>query len=136
MGKSNVSLLDVLKKIFNNTTFPWDGIGNLYVSLHTADPTPAGNQQSSEATYTGYARVAVSRDGSGWTASSSPAVNVAEITFPQCTGGSDTITHVAIGTLSTGTGEILYSGALNSPINVSNNITPRIIPSALQISEA
>lgn len=41
--------------------------GNLYISLHTADPTATGNQTSSEATFTGYARQAVDRAGSAWT---------------------------------------------------------------------
>ena len=53
----------LLKLIFNATgianiadntaTSP---LTNLYVSLHTADPTSAGNQTSSEANYTSYAR--------------------------------------------------------------------------------
>ena len=40
--------------------------GNIYVSLHTADPA-GGNQTTSEATYTGYARVAVARTAVAWT---------------------------------------------------------------------
>ena len=48
----------------NTATSP---LTNLYVSLHTADPTASGNQSSSEANYTGYARVAVARTTGGWT---------------------------------------------------------------------
>ena len=33
--------------------------GSLYVSLHTADPGVGGGQNTNEATYSGYARVAV-----------------------------------------------------------------------------
>ena len=40
--------------------------GNVYVSLHTADPA-GGDQTTSECTYTGYARVAVARSAAGWT---------------------------------------------------------------------
>lgn len=43
-------------------------ITNVYASLHTADPV-AGNQTTSEAAYTGYARVPVARDVTGWTIS-------------------------------------------------------------------
>lgn len=42
------------------------GAGNIYVSLHTADPA-GGDQTTSEATYTGYARVAVARGAGTWT---------------------------------------------------------------------
>ena len=37
----------------------------LYISLHTADPGAAGAQNTSEAAYTGYARVAVARSATG-----------------------------------------------------------------------
>ena len=64
MSKSNVTENDVLNYVFKKTAFPWDAITNLYVSLHTADPGEAGDQTTSEATYTGYARIAVVRSGS------------------------------------------------------------------------
>jgi hypothetical protein len=38
---------------------------SLYLSLHTADPGEAGDQTTSEAAYTSYARVAVARSCSG-----------------------------------------------------------------------
>lgn len=41
--------------------------GSLYIALHTADPGAGGDQTTSEATYTSYARVGVVRSGSGWT---------------------------------------------------------------------
>lgn len=53
------------------------------------------------------------------------ATNAAEITFPKCTGGANTITHVGIGTASSGTGKIVFRKALASSLAVSNNITPR-----------
>lgn len=40
--------------------------GNIYVSLHTADPA-GGNQTTNEATYTGYDRVAIVRGAGTWT---------------------------------------------------------------------
>ena len=40
--------------------------GNIYISLHTADPA-GGDQTTSEAAYTGYARVAVARGAGTWT---------------------------------------------------------------------
>ena len=41
--------------------------GNLYISLHTADPGAAGTQATSECAYPPYARVAASRTAGGWT---------------------------------------------------------------------
>jgi hypothetical protein len=107
MSFGNTTETDVLGKIFNNTALPFDAITSLYLSLHTADPGEGGDQTTSEATYTSYTRVAVSRSASGWTVSGATATNAALIQFPQCTGGSNTITHVAIGTASSSTGQIL-----------------------------
>jgi hypothetical protein len=105
------------------------------VALHTADPGEAGDQTTSEATYTGYARVTVSRNGSGWTVSGNQASNTAEITFPECTGGSNTITHVSVGLAVSGASQILYKGALTAAINVSNLITPRFPVGTLIMQE-
>lgn len=133
MGKGATFDNDLLKLIFNATAIAniADNAGSspltsLYVSLHTADPTASGNQTSNETAYTSYARVAVARTSGGWTitgASSSPAAN---IDFPSCTGSTATITHAAIGAASSGTGKILYSGAVSPNIAVSTGVIPRI----------
>lgn len=99
---------------------------NLYVSLHTADPTSAGNQTSSEANYTSYARVAVARTTGGWTVTSNSVSPVATISFPACTGGSNTITNWAVGTASTGAGSILYTGTVSPNISVASGVTPQL----------
>lgn len=138
MAKSTLSIGDVLSAILNAVSLPGAYGGNLYISLHTGDPGTTGDQTVNECAYTSYARVAVVRDntGSGFTNSGSTRSNAAEITFPTCTGGTETVTYVAIGTASSSTGRVLYKGALTSSIAVSNNITPRFIASALQVTEA
>jgi hypothetical protein len=135
MSKGNTTENDVLELIFKATTLSWNGNTNLYISLHTADPGEAGSQTTSEATYTSYARVAVARSGSGWTVSGNQASNAALIQFPQCTGGSSVVTHVAIGTASSGAGQILYKGVLSSSLSVSNLVQPQFAISALTITE-
>lgn len=150
MSKSNTWETDLLKLVFNNTTASLIGdatglvgstsAGVLYLSLHTADPTEGGNQTSSETSYTGYTRVSVARTTGGWTVTlvdvgPSTAANAAQVNFPQCTGGSASITHVGVGTDSSGTGKLLYSGALASPLAVSNNITPSFAAGTLVITE-
>jgi hypothetical protein len=131
MSASNGFETSLLQLIFNGTA-----IANIadnaasspatsyYISLHTNDPGEAGNQSTNETSYTGYARIAVTRDTGGWTVSGSSAVNAAEILFGKCTGGAATITHVGLGTASTGTGSLLISNALDSSIDLVAGATP------------
>jgi hypothetical protein len=133
MGKSAALDNDLLKLIFNATAIAnladnaaSSPLTNLYLSLHTADPTAAGNQTSNEATYTGYARVALVRSSSGWTVSTNSVAPAATVSFPACTGGTNTITHAAVGTASSGTGKLLYSGTVTPNISVSSGVTPQL----------
>ena len=149
MSASNTTENNILLLIFNNTTWANVGdaggiihsttAGSLYVSLHTADPGETGSQTTSEAGYTSYARVAVARSGAGWTiAGTAPttASNAAAITFPACTGSSSTCTYFGVGRDSSGTGELLFSGALTSPssLAVSTGITPSFAIGALTVT--
>jgi hypothetical protein len=142
MSKGNIFENDLMKLIFNATAIAniadnaaSGPLTNLYVSLHTADPGEAGDQTTNEATYTSYARVAVARSGSGWTVTNNVAENAALIQFPQCTGGSNTITHVAIGTAVSGAGKLLYKGALSASLAVSSGIQPQFAAGDLTASE-
>ena len=107
--------------------------GNLYISLHTADPGEAGSQTSSEATYTGYARQAVSR-GAGWTVAGNAVVNAAEIAFPICTAGANTITHVGVGNDSNGAGTLWFKIPLTLNISVSTGVVAVIAAGNLDIT--
>lgn len=109
-GKSSTFENDLLRLIFNGTTIDYLArdagtlpLTNLYVSLHTADPTDAGTQLSSETTYGAYQRKEVPRTTGGWTVTGSSVSPVNNIQFPECTSGTATITHFAIGTLPTAT---------------------------------
>ncbi|UOF80559.1 hypothetical protein [Caudoviricetes sp.] len=145
MSKSNTFENDILKLIFNNVDIADIGdagglqnsaaAGNLYIALHTSDPGEAGNASTNESAYTSYARVAVARDAGGWTVSGNSATNAALIQFPECTGGSETITHVSITTASSGTSKILYSGALSASRSVSSGIQPQFAANALTVTE-
>lgn len=135
MSKSNATETDVIAKIFQNTALPWDAATNLYVSLHSSDPLDTGDQTTNEITYTApYARQAVARSSSGWDVSGNQASNHSQISFPTCTGGTATATYVAVGTLASGAGQILYSGACTS-LSISNGIQPQFAPGALTITE-
>lgn len=99
---------------------------NLYVAFHTSDPGEAGDQTTNETSYTSYARVAVARSGAGWAVTGNSVSPVANVDAPQCTGGSATLTHVSIGTASSGAGKLLMSGTLTPNISVSSGVTPRM----------
>ena len=99
---------------------------NLYVSLHTVAPTVGGSQTTSEAAYTGYARVAVARTAGGWTVTGSSVSPAATITFPAATAGSETEAFFAVGTASTGAGKVLYFGAIAPTIAVAAGVTPQL----------
>jgi hypothetical protein len=133
MSKSNTFENDFLLLVFNATNIAniadnasSSPLTNLQVSLHTGDPGEAGNQTTNECAYTSYARVAVARSGSGWTVSSNSVVPAANIDFPAATGGTETATHWAVGTASSGTGKVLYKGSISPTISISTGVTPRL----------
>ena len=105
------------------------------MALHTADPGEGGNATTSEAAYGSYARQAVARSGSGWTVSGNSVSNTALVQFPECTSGSETISHVSITTASSGTSKLLYKGALTASRSVSSGIQPQFAIGALSVTE-
>ena len=133
MSASDAFESDILKMVFNNTSIAnigdvtgvvgSTGVGSLFIGLHTADPLDAGNQSTNEATYTGYARVAVARTGAAWSVtgtSPTQVANLAAVTFAPCTAGSNTITHFSVGYQTSGANKIVVSGALTNSLAVSN----------------
>lgn len=136
VGFGNTAEADLLKLVFNNTT--WANVGDatgivgstvpgsFYINLHTADPDETGDQTTSVTTYTGYAPVAVARSTGGWTVSGTAPTQVANagaITFGLCTAGSVTLTHVTIGRASSGAGELIAGGALDNSLATGGNST-------------
>lgn len=141
MSKSNALENALLLLLFNATTFANVAINatsspitDVYASLHTADPGETGDQTTSEAAYTSYARVAVARSGSGWTVTANSCSPVASITFPAGTGGSGTATYAGVGKSISGAGVLWYSGAITPNIVMGNGITP-ILTTASAITE-
>lgn len=134
MSKCDTFENDLLKLIFqavaianmadNAAASP---LTNLYISLHTADPGDAGNQTTSEISYTGYARVAVARTTGGFAISGNTITPVNHVDFGQMTAGAGgTVTHFGIGTASSGAGKLLYKGPVTPNLVVVNTTTPRI----------
>ena len=141
MSKGNTFENDLLKLIFNATAIAniaddasSSPLTNLFVSLHTSDPGEAGDQTTNECAYTSYARVSVARTSGGWTVTANSVSPVANVTLPAATGGSETATHWAVGTLTSGAGILLYSGTISPTIVISSGVTP-ILTTASTITE-
>lgn len=143
MSATNAFETALLDLLFNNTDLANVGdaaglqnsaaAGSFYVSLHTADPGEAGSQTTSEATYTGYARVDVARTAGGWTISGANVSNAAAVTFGACTAGTNTITHFGIGSDLSGAGNLFLKGTVTPNLAVSAGITPSFAIGALDV---
>ena len=125
---------DLLKLFFNGT--PIAGIADnaassplteYHLSFHTTDPGAGGTQNTSEVNYTGYSRLAVSRQTAGFTVSGVTMNPTVTMEFGEMTGGTNqTATHMCIGTAASGAGKILFRFLLSPAIALSVNVTPRL----------
>lgn len=148
MSKSNTFGNDLMRLVFNNVAIatlgdaggiqPSANAGSLYLSLHTADPTAAGNQSSNETAYTGYARAPVARTTSGFTVTGDSVALAANAVFGSCTGSpGSAISHFGIGTSASGVGKLLYSGPISGgPVTLSVSITPTLTTAANLVLES
>ena len=143
MSASNSLETALLGLIFNGTAIAGladnaasSPLTNLYVSLYTADPGEGGSQTTSEATYTGYARVAVARSALGWLVAGNAVNPVAAITFPSPGGASpsNTITHWGIGSDPSGAGTLYFSGPASPSVTVVAGGPPPELTTGSQIT--
>ena len=141
MSKSNGFETSLLNHIFNNAAIsnigdaaglPAGTQGSLYVALYTSDPTDADT--GTEATYGGYARVAVARTAGGWTVSGDTVSNTALIQFPEGTSGPQTITHWGIRTAAAA-GDLLYHGSVGTSRTADNGVTLEFAAGTLTVTE-
>jgi hypothetical protein len=131
-GYANGLLLAIFNADFSNlATFSLmrdaaSPLTQLWLSLHSADPTAAGNQSTNEVVYSSYARIGVARTSSGFTVTTNSVALAATMNFPKCTGGTATATYFGIGTASSGTGYLLYAGPITPSIAISNQVIPEL----------
>jgi len=123
MPKGTTWANDYLKLTYNATAIAniadnaaASPLTSLYASLTSAYPGASGDQTTGEITYTGYARAAVLRSTSGFTVTGNSVSPVAQINFPQCTGGSATANYFVIGTASSGAGKLLHTGPIGDKL--------------------
>jgi hypothetical protein len=124
MSLGNTTETEILTYIFDTTAPAWAANGSFWVALHTADPGEAGTATTSEASYTSYARVAVSRT-TGFTVSGNTVENAALIQFPQSGGSGTDCTHFSIVTTASGAGQIILRGALAATVPTGSGVQPQ-----------
>lgn len=118
---------------------------NLFISLHTADPS-GGNQSTNEATYPGYnARIQLTRNSGSFDVTTTPAMmvlvsDIGDNNWTGTSGANQLITHWGIGATGPGTGAgnpglLLYSGQLTPNITVTDGVTPIIASQGTSVSE-
>lgn len=137
MSKSNDFEAAILDLIFLNVGIATIGdatglrgstvAGNLFISLHTADPGEIGTAPVSETAYTGYARVGVARAGTGFVRTANSISPVNNVDFGECTAlPGAAITHFGICAGASGAGLLLYKGALTPTITMAAGTIPRL----------
>ena len=92
---------------------------NVYVSLHTADPTNSGEANEVDSGTTNYSRAETTANGD-WTRTGNQAENAAEIGFGVADGSWGTITHFSIWDAESA-GNALMSGELDQSKTVEEN---------------
>jgi hypothetical protein len=119
----NTSANNLLKLVYNATA--WANVAdnaasspltNIYATLNTAFPGYAGAQNTSEAAYGSYARVAIARTTGGFTVTSNTLAPVSDITFPAATSGNESECFVTLGVASSGASAILNIGVIGSAL--------------------
>lgn len=130
MSFSNATETELLNYIFDSAAAAWAGNANFWIALHTADPGEAGTATTSEAAYTSYARVPVSRT-TGFTVTGNTVENAALIQFPTSTGAGANVTHFSVVTTASGAGQIIMRGALSASLSTGVGIQPQFAAGAL-----
>ena len=132
MSMSNTTENATLKMHLQGTDPAYRAGATQYLALFTADPGETGSL-AAEATYTGYARVALTK-ATAWTDNGSTFNNANLIQIGACTAGSNALTHFAVVDTASGAVAQVISGALSATLNVSAGIQPQFAAASLAIT--
>ena len=132
MSMSNATENQTLKMHLQGTDPAYRAGATQYLALFSADPGETGSL-AAEATYTGYARVALTK-ATAWTDGGSSFTNANLVQFGACTAGTSAITHFAVVDSDSGAVAQLISGALSASLNVSAGIQPQFQAGSLSIT--
>lgn len=112
--------------------------GSLYVRLYGCDTTIREEEIEAstyrEANYDGYVMggVEMPRNLKYWKVDGNIVTNEIDVAFPECTGGSDTITAFAI---TDHKSRVLFCGDLDTYLHIDSGTTPQFLAHALKVTE-
>ncbi len=136
--KGNAFITAILKAIVNGTPIPnlldnaaSSPLTNLYVTMHTADPTPAGDQTSFEQAWTGHGRVAIARTSSGLLVTAQHFDPVATITFPSPSSSGEIEVFWSIGVAASGASMFLWAGPISPNITIISGTPPQLTTASM-----
>lgn len=109
-------MLDLMRG--NTITAP----STVYLGLFISNPSDTGTA-GTECSYTGYARQSITFSAPAASGQGLAMQNSAEITFPECSSGSETVTYVGVFDAASGGNMLLY-GQLTSSLVVQAGVTP------------
>ena len=132
MSMSNLTENATLKMHLQGTDPAYRAGATQYLALFSADPGETGSL-AAEATYTAYARVALTK-ATPWTDARSSFTNANLVQFGACTAGTSAITHFAVVDTASGAVAQMISGALSATLNVSAGIQPQFQAGSLVIT--
>jgi hypothetical protein len=136
MSMSNATENDVLEMILKGTDPSWRAGGTAYLALVTdaAGAVSEASPVANECTYTGYARVALTK-ASAWTDGGSSFTNAALIQFGKRTDAGATQTATAFVICDTASGAIGMGviGALSAELAINQNIQPQFAAGDLSV---
>lgn len=133
MSLSNTTELAALDVFLRGSDPAYRAGATQYLALFTSGANLEAGSVADEATYTGYARVALTK-ATAWTGTSSPLTNASLIQFPACTALSSDVTHFAVVDTASGAVSMMIYGALSSTLAVSSGIQPQFGSGALSIA--
>jgi hypothetical protein len=132
MSLSNTTETAALDVFLRGTDPSYRAGATQYLALFTSGINLEAGSIADEATYTGYARVALTK-ASAWTGTASPFTNTNLIQFGACTALTSSVTHFAVVDTASGAVNMMISGALSGPLAVAAGIQPQFAANALSI---
>lgn len=137
MSMANVTENDVLEMILKGTDPSWRAGATGYLALVTdaAGAVSEASPIANECTYTGYARVPLTK-ASAWTDNGSNFTNADLIQFGKRTDGGATQTATAFVIVDTASGAIGMGviGTLSAELDINLNIQPQFSPGDLTVT--
>lgn len=126
MSMSNATENDILEVLLKGVDPSWRAGATQYLALVTGGAPDEASPMTNECTYTGYARVALTK-ASAWTDNGSNFTNAALIQFGKRTdaGATQTVTYAVVVDTISGAINMAVIGQLSASLDVAQNIQPQ-----------